>query len=162
MSEGTPLGLSPGSPNRIRRIEGAVLDYGSDMTPAENPLEMGMARLVSFDKSDFIGKSALEAIRDAGVKRVLHGVFIGGAVLERNNEHRWRVLDGDTQVGAVSSAVYSPRLERNIGFALFDIDRLDAAGALCVETPEGMRDIDITTMPFLDPDKSIPRASLRR
>ena len=32
LEAGAPFGLSPGSPNRIRRIEGGVLDYGSDMT----------------------------------------------------------------------------------------------------------------------------------
>ena len=30
-----------------------------------------------------------------------------------------------------------------------------------VETPEGLRDIEITSLPFFDPDKKIPRASLR-
>ena len=78
MAAGNPLGLAPGSPNRIRRIEGGVLDYGSDMTPAENPLELGMERLVDFSKPDFIGKAALEAIRDAGVMRKVHGVFMDG------------------------------------------------------------------------------------
>jgi len=47
---GEPHGISPGSPNRIRRIEGGVLDYGSDIIVDNNPFEMGLERLVSLDK----------------------------------------------------------------------------------------------------------------
>ena len=46
MTAGQPYGISPGSPNRIRRIEGGVLDYASDITPDENP-----SNLVSIDSS---------------------------------------------------------------------------------------------------------------
>ncbi len=161
MAAGKPLGLAPGSPNRIRRIEGGVLDYGSDMTPAENPLEMGMQRLVDFDKDDFIGKQSLAQIRDAGVTRQVKGVFMNGPAFEKNNEHRWQITDGDARVGEISSAVFSPRLERNIGFALFDAVALGNLKAPQVHTAEGIRDIEITSMPFIDPDKAIPRKALR-
>ncbi len=132
------------------------------MTPAENPLEMGMERLVDFDKPDFIGKAALEKIRDEGVKRKVVGIFMDGDAFEKNNEHRWPVFSGDEKVGHVSSAVYSPRLEKNIGFALLDVAHSDSDSALWVETAEGERNITRTRLPFFDPDKKIPRASLRK
>ncbi len=162
MAAGKPLGLTPGSPNRIRRIEGGVLDFGSDMTPNENPLEMGMARLIDFEKTDFIGKSALQKIRDAGIQRQVVGIFMDGDAFEKNNEHRWPVFSGAEKVGHVSSAVYSPRLEKNIGFALLDTAHSSGANPLRVETAEGERNITITKLPFFDPDKKIPRASLRQ
>ena len=161
MDVGAPMGLSPGSPNRIRRIEGGVLDFASDMTPDENPLEMGMERLVDFSKTDFIGKTALEKVRDDGVRRKVCGVFMSGEAFRKNNEHRWPVFNGSGQVGAVSSAVYSPRLERNIGFALLDVDSIPDSEGLRVETAEGIRDIELTEMPFIDPAKQLPRTDLR-
>ena len=161
MAAGQPLGLTPGSPNRIRRIEGGVFDFGSDMTPAENPLEMGMQRLVDFDKPDFIGKTALESVRAEGARRKVVGVFMDGDAFEKNNEHRWPVFSDAEKVGHVSSAVYSPRLERNIGFALLDAAHASDDVALQVETAEGLRNITLTSLPFVDPDKKIPRASLR-
>lgn len=162
MRAGEPMGLSPGSPNRIRRIEGGVFDFGSDMTPAENPLELGMDRLVDFGKTDFIGKTALQRIRAEGAKRKMVGVFISGEMLTRNNEHRWPVSSDSVQAGVVTSAVFSPRLQRNIGFALLDIAYSAPGSRLRVETPEGVRDLEITSLPFIDPDKKIPRASLRK
>ena len=86
---------------------------------------------------------------------------MGGDPFEKNNEHRWAVFNDAKQVGEVTQAVYSPRLERNIGFALLDVSRSNESDALRVETPEGVRDITITSLPFFDPDKKIPRASLR-
>ena len=81
---------------------------------------VGNLVLVDFDKADFIGKSALEGIRSEGVRRKVVGIFMDGDAFEKNNEHRWPVFSDAKKVGHVSSAVYSPRLERNIGFALLD------------------------------------------
>ena len=160
MAAGAPLGLAPGSPNRIRRIEGGVLDYGSDMTPAENPLEMGMERLIAWDKPDFLGKAALERVRDEGVTRRHVGVFMGGEPFERNNEQRWAVVADGRRVGDVTSAVHSPRLDRNIGFAILDVPFDQGETPLQVESPEGVRDVEITDLPFV-PQPDATRAILR-
>ena len=160
MAAGAPLGLAPGSPNRIRRIEGGVLDYGSDMGPAENPLEMGMERLIAWDKPDFLGKAALERVRDEGVTRRHVGVFMGGEPFERNNEQRWAVVADGRRVGDVTSAVHSPRLDRNIGFAILDAPFDQGETPLQVESPEGVRDVEITDLPFV-PQPDATRARLR-
>ena len=158
---GAPFGLSAGSPNRIRRIEGGVLDYGSDMTTAENPFEVGLGGRIDFDKGNFIGREALLRIAETGLSRQMKGAIIDGPALQKNNEHRWPVLADDRQVGAMSSAVHSPRLDQNIGFALMDIEWTESAEDLMVETAEGLRGMRFAEMPFIDPKKEIPRAALR-
>ena len=159
---GEPHGISPGSPNRIRRIEGGVLDYGSDIIVDNNPFEMGLERLVSLDKpANYIGKRALQRIADTGVSRKITGAFMSGDVFEKTNEHRWRVTKDGVKVGEVTSAVYSPRLKRNIGFVLADIDVIRNRNGLEVDTPEGIRDLEITDIPFIDANKTIPRQTLR-
>ena len=161
MEAGKPMGLSPGSPNRIRRIEGGVLDFGADMLPSNNPVELSMARLISTDKADYIGKAAIDRILTEGPTRMMKGAFMGGETFQKNNEHRWRVFDGDQFAGEVTSAVFSPRLERNIGFILADLAYAENGTRLEVDTPEGRRELEVTDLPFLDKDKSIPRRSLR-
>ena len=148
MTAGKPYGISPGSPNRIRRIEGGVLDYASDITPDENPLELGLDRLIAWD-TDFLGKAALKKVRDEGVRRRLIGLFLDGPALQKNNEHRWPVTSASTKVGFVTNAVHSPRLDRNIAFAMID-DPFDANDTLLtVETVEGARSAERTTLPFI-------------
>ena len=161
LEAGAPYGLSPGSPNRIRRIEGGVLDYGSDMTINETPFDVGLGKRIDFDKGDFIGRDALLTLSKTPQKRKMQGVFISGAAFTKNNEHRWVVRMGDQKVGEMTSAVHSPRLDRNIGFVLLDQDYASGDHHLTVDTPEGVRDLELTTMPFIDPKKAIPRAALR-
>ncbi len=84
-----------------------------------------------------------------------------GDVFEKNNEHRWRVTKDGVNVGEVTSAVYSPRLKRNIGFVLADIDVIKNSNGLQVDTLEGIRDLEITDIPFIDAKKTIPRQILR-
>lgn len=148
MSAGKPYGISPGSPNRIRRIEGGVLDYASDITPDENPLELGLDRLIAWD-TEFLGKAALEKARDEGVRRRLIGLFLDGPALQKNNEHRWPVTGAGTKVGSVTNAVHSPRLDRNIAFAMIDVPFDANDTALTVETVEGARSAERTTLPFI-------------
>ena len=148
MTAGQPYGISPGSPNRIRRIEGGVLDYASDITPDENPLELGLDRLIAWD-TDFLGKAALEKVRDKGVRRRLIGLFLDGPALQKNNEHRWPVTSASTKVGFVTNAVHSPRLDRNIAFAMIDVPFDANDTVLTVETVEGARSAERTTLPFI-------------
>lgn len=161
LEAGKPFGLAPGSPNRIRRIEGGVLDYGADILPADNPFEMGMGRFVDLDKPNFIGKTALAYIKTNGISRQMMGAFMDGAPFLKNNEHRWPVLSSSELVGEVTSAVHSPRLERNIGFVLADLAHTQVVRMLEVQTPEGRRALEDTTLPFIDPGKTIPRRRLR-
>jgi glycine cleavage system aminomethyltransferase T len=155
MTAGKPYGISPGSPNRIRRIEGGVLDYASDITPDENPLELGLDRLIAWD-TDFLGKAALEKVRDKGVRRRLIGLFLDGPALQKNNEHRWPVTSAGTKVGFVTNAVHSPRLDRNIAFAMIDVPFDANDTVLTVETVEGARSAERTTLPFISspPEKT--------
>ncbi len=119
-----------------------------------------MGKRIAFDKGDFIGRDALLKIKNDGPTRQIRGAFVDGPAFTKNNEHRWAVRAGDKKVGEMSSAVHSPRLDRNIGFVLLDADVPETAENLTVETAEGVRKLTLTTMPFIDPDKKIPRADL--
>jgi aminomethyltransferase len=161
LAAGAPFGLTPGSPNRIRRIEGGILDYGSDMTADENPFEVGLGTRVDFEKGDFISRDALLRISEDGPERTMSGAFMDGLPFQKSNEHRWPVLSGGMKVGEVTCAVHSPRLDRNIGFALLETAHADPAALFTVETPEGVQSLQLTTTPFLDPEERIPRSPLR-
>jgi glycine cleavage system aminomethyltransferase T len=56
----------------------------------------------------------------------------------------------------VTSAIYSPRLERNIGFAWLPVERSTLGERLTVETEWGPRSGNVVEMPFVDPSKQIP------
>ena len=158
MEAGKPYGIVPTGPSDIRRIEAGILNYGVDMTLDNNPYEIGLERLVDLDKSEpFIGRDALQRIKSEGVKRKLVGVEIDGARLEFNMT-RWPVRAGDARVGNITSAIYSPRFKKNIGYAMVPIAHAALGTGLKVDTPDGERQAKVVTMPFVDPDKAIAKS----
>ena len=114
-------------------------------------------RLVDLDtEADFIARDALTRVRDEGVKQKIVGVEIDGDRLEMNATD-WPV-SADGASGRVTSAVYSPRLEKNIGYAWLPVEHTELGTHVAVETPEGMRDATIAPLPFFDPEKQIPKS----
>ena len=158
MSAGQPFGLKPGHTSTIRRIEGGMLSYHADMDNMTNPFELGLDRLVALDSdADFIGKSALCAIRDKGVTRKQIGLIIDGEAFAGPNTRFWPVICNDLVVGKVTSAVYSPRLEKNIAMAMIELASFEADGAVSVKTSSGLRSAHITGLPFYDPSKNLAK-----
>ena len=49
MKAGEEFNIKPTGPCDIRRIEGAIFNWGADMTYENNPIEMGLDRLVDWD-----------------------------------------------------------------------------------------------------------------
>jgi aminomethyltransferase len=157
MLAGEPYGIAPTGPSDIRRIEAGILNYGVDMTLATNPYEVGLERLVSLDKPEgFIGRDALKKIADKGVERKLVGVEIEGPRLDLNMT-RWPVRSGNTPLGEVTSAVYSPRLAKNIGYAMLPVGYTALGTLVTVDTADGERSATVVPMPFIDPAKTIAK-----
>ena len=158
MRAGQPYGIAPGSPSQIRRIEAGIYSYGADMTTENNPFEIGLGRLVDTElEADFIGKAALQRIKEAGVTRKLVGVEIDGEPLPAGLED-CIVFDGNSSVGKLTSSVYSPRLKQNLGFAMVPLRLTEPGIALDLRTPEGTRSATVVPMPFFDLDKQLAKS----
>lgn len=156
MAAGAPFGLKAGHTSTIRRIEGAMLSYHADMDAGTDPFELGLGRLVDLDmEAEFIGKAALRRIARDGVRRRLVGLVIEGAPLGGPNTRFWSVRAGGARVGKVTSAVHSPRLERNIALAMVATDHAETGTVLEVEAPEGPARATVVDTPFFDPKKTL-------
>ena len=160
MAVGGPLGLKPGHTSSIRRIEAGMLSYHADMTLANNPYEMGMGRLVDLDmEADFISKAALTLIKERGVSQQLVGLEIDGAPFVGSNDFFWPILKEGVKVGTVTSAIYSPRLQKNIALAMISIDHTASGRVLQVDKLSETRACTVVPIPFYDPKKSLATAS---
>jgi len=158
MEAGRPFDIRPTGPVDIRRVEGGILNWGADMTIENNPFEVGLDRLCSLDgPAEFMGKEALRRIRDEGVRRRLVGVEIDGEKLDMNFT-KWPVHAGDGQVGTVTTALWSPRLEKNIGYAWLPVELAGDGTSVTVATPSEERGATVVPMPFIDPGKLIPKS----
>jgi len=159
MAAGAPLGLKPGHTSTIRRIEGGMLSYHADADIHTNPYELGMDRLVNLDmEADFIGKAALRRIREIGVSRRQVGLHIECAPLKGPNTTFWPISQDGKTVGKVTSAVYSPRLEKNIALAMISTDCAITGATVEVALPSRRVKSTIVERPFFDPRKKLAAA----
>jgi len=174
---GQAHGLRVIGPCHMRRIEGGMLAHGADITVDTNPFEVGMGYdwMVDLDqKADFIGKDALRRIKAEGPARKLVGLELGGAPLGTYNDgsmiDAFPVLHDGEIVGKVTSACFSPRLEKNIGLALvpaalsevgtrFTVDVAEGPGAQLL-SGEDLVEAQVVPKPFIDPTKEQPKSDV--
>jgi aminomethyltransferase len=158
MAAGRPHQIRPTGPSDIRRIEAGILNWGADITLDNNPYEVGLERLVDEGKgADFIGRRALQEIKTAGAQRKLVGIEIAGGALDLNMT-KWPVKAEGEVAGHVTSAVFSPRLSKNIGYALVPAAHAGLGTKLAVVLPGGEeRPARVVARPFVDPKKAIPK-----
>jgi glycine cleavage system aminomethyltransferase T len=166
LEAGAPYGLAPIGPSHIRRIEGGILAHGCDMTIDENPYEVGYGYrwMVELDQDqDFIGRKALRRISGEGVRRRLVGVEIAGARLGAYNDGSmpdfFPVLHHGEHIGKVTSACYSPRLDKNIGYAMVPVEYADIGTELTVRRPEETVDAVVADRVFVKPEHAEQRLS---
>lgn len=137
----TPAGL--GARDTLR-LEAALPLHGHELSPTITPLEAGLGWVVSWDKGDFRGRSALAAQKEHGLTRRLRGLVLDGRRPARDGSS---VLAGDgRRVGTVTSGNFSPTLGCAIALGLLAADvsvgdgvtidiRGDSVGATVVATP---------------------------
>ena len=156
MSAGKEHGIQPGHTSSIRRIEGGMLSYHADADIYTNPFELGLDRLVNLESDlDFIGKEALKKIKQDGIKRKQVGLIIDCNPLSGPNTTFWPIEKNGKKIGKVTSAVYSPRLKKNIALAMIQINYSELGNQLDVQTHEGKYSATIVEKPFYDPKKKI-------
>lgn len=160
---GEEFDIRPIAPCEARRIEAGIFNYGSDMTLDDTPLHItGMERLVEPQSQDYLGKAALEALAETGVDRKLVGMFLEGGQLRAELSVPWPVIHGGEQVGRVTDAVWSPGMERNIGYMWVPIELAEPGTRVEVVTENGEELTAVAaTIPFVDPRKEVPARSLK-
>jgi aminomethyltransferase len=158
MEAGKPYDIRPIAPCEARRIEAGIFNYGSDMTIADTPFHvMGLERLVEQQDADYIGKAALEEIRRTGVDRKLVGIEVEGEALPFELSRKCRAFHDLEHVGTVTDLIWSPRLEKNIGYVWVPIGLVGPGTPLEIEAPDGARWPGRTAaIPFLDATKRVP------
>jgi glycine cleavage system aminomethyltransferase T len=160
MEAGRAYDIRPIAPCEARRIEAGIFNYRSDMTIENNPFEVtGLERLVDLDKqADYIGKDALLRIAKEGVLRKLVGVELENDQLSYELAEAWPVRGSDGPIGRVTDAIWSPRLQKNIGYAWVPMELAAPGTQLTVDSPKGSTTARVVMLPFLDPSKKIPAA----
>lgn len=115
LEAGASFGIAPiglGARDTLR-LEARMCLYGNDIDDETTPLEAQLGWAVKLSKPDFIGKAALVAQREAGLKRRLVGLKVADKIARHGNPV---VIDG-APAGVVTSGTRSPTTNENIALA---------------------------------------------
>lgn len=98
------------------RLEAGMNLYGNEMDETVSPLEANMGWTITWspEERDFIGKTALLAQKQAGVKNKLVGLVLEGRGVLRS--HMKVIIEGVGE-GETTSGTMSPTLKKSIGIA---------------------------------------------
>jgi aminomethyltransferase len=107
-----PCGL--GSRNTLR-LESKMALYGHEISDKINVWEAGLDRYCKMEKGDFLGRTALQRARAAGLRRTLVGIEMIDRGIARD-EYRCCNEAGEP-IGVVTSGSPSPTLGKNIALA---------------------------------------------
>jgi len=159
MESGQHMGLKPGHTSTIRRIEGAMLSYHADMDINTNPYELGLDKFIEIDKDfDFVGKTALKEIRKHSVRRIQIGLDIKAEPMAGPNTRFWDIRIDNQTVGQVTSAVYSPRLKKNIALAMILKEHSIIGNDVEVISGDKIMSAEVVEKPFFDPRKTAAKS----
>ncbi len=150
---GQHLGIRPGCPNLIDRIETGLLSFGNEMTRANHPLECGLARWCDLDADiNCLGLDALRRIAKEGSRNRMCGVAFS-APTDRVCAQPWPVSVDGERVGQLTSAIHSPRRHAHVGLGILATHAATIGQTVSVQLPDGTEGRGtVQPLPFPDTD----------
>jgi len=140
----SPIGL--GARDTLR-FEASLPLYGHEISSDITPLEAGLGYFVKLD-TDFIGKEALVAQKEAGLKRKLVGLQLLKKGICR---HGYTVCDADeNEIGFVTTGYLLPQREYSIALALIDIKHTNLDDIVYVQIRNKFYEAKVTTKKFIN------------
>jgi sarcosine oxidase subunit alpha len=148
---GEEFGLKPFGveAQRVLRLEKGHLIIGQDSDALSTPLEAGLDWLVAFDKPSFHGREPLNRLRERGPRSRL----IGFTAVQEDwvPEEGCQVVEENQPVGRVTSARFSPTLQRSLGLAWVPA-RLNVGDQFFIRCHEADVPAIVAPLPFYDPE----------
>jgi len=149
METGKEFNIVPSCPNQIDRIEAGMLSHLGDTTLNDNPLELNLPKFCDLDQeSDFIGKSALKKIRNAGIKKQFTGFKISGEKIGYNMRSIPVVDNNTNHIGYITSCIYSPNFGCNLGLGYVNIEHIQSEDEFNCNHDDVSRKVEIVPLPF--------------
>lgn len=142
--EAAPAGLAS---RDSLRLEAGMPLYGHELSRDLTPFAAGMGKVVSLAKpSDFVGRAALEKIKDDAPSRVLVGLKGSG---RRAGRAGYPVADSEgTLIGEVTSGAPSPTLGYPIALAYVDAAHSEVGTHVSVDLRGKPQPFEVVALPF--------------
>lgn len=146
---GRPFDIGPGAPATAERTESGLLSVGGDTDSFTNPFEVRLEKYVDLEVGDdVIGIQALREIANRGAARQQLGLILDGDKPQPLGFVWEDIHQSGTRIGAMTNCVWSPRMNRNIGYALIAASP-KAGDRVVVYRETGPVSAELAELPFL-------------
>ena len=144
-SGATPAGLGA---RDVLRIEAGLPLYGHEINEEINPFEAGLDFAVKLQKENFVGKEALERLKDS-ISRKRMGIKMMERGIPREG---YKVFSEEKEIGFVTSGTYSPTINCGIAMAYLPLG-MKTGDEVKVKIRERYERGAISNLPFYDVEK---------
>ncbi|WP_052158872.1 glycine cleavage system aminomethyltransferase GcvT [Halobacillus sp. BBL2006] len=148
LEAGQPHGVKPvglGARDTLR-FEANLALYGQELSKEITPIEAGLNFAVKVNKKeDFIGKEVLKKQKEEGPSRKLVGIEMIDKGIPRTH---YAVLDGEVEIGFVTTGTQSPTLGKNVGLALIDKEYTELGTEVTVQVRKRKLKAKVVATPF--------------
>jgi len=129
------------------RLEAGMPLYGNELSLERSPFDAGLGPVVALKskEGDFVGRSALEAAKEAGSKRKLVGLKGLG---RRAGRGHYPVLKDGNVVGEVTSGQPSPTLGYPVAMAYVDVEFTEPGTDLDIDLRGKAEPFEVVALPF--------------
>lgn len=152
---GTPLGLTPvgSEASHVLRVEKGFLSLAHEVDATVDPIDLGMAWVMSANKTDYLGRRSVALRRSSGrARRELVGllthdpgrVLIDGAPLTPQGRRQ-------ASEGFVSASVWSVAIQRSVALGLLERGRTRIGETVFVRIKDEVVPATVTEPCFYDP-----------
>jgi aminomethyltransferase len=133
------------------RLEAGLCLYGNDIDESTTPIEADLKWIISMEKPNFEGKSALERQEKEGIRRKRVGFVLKQGI----PRHGYPILSNEngSLSGVVTSGTFSPLLRKGIGMGYVPTEIANPGSKILIDTSGKKNDGEITRMPFYDTSK---------
>ena len=159
MNAGREFGILPcglGARNTLR-LEARLSLYGHEISESISVWEAGLERFCKMDKGDFVGRTALERARSAGLSRTLVGLEMVDRGIARDGYRCCN--EAGEMVGGVTSGSPSPTLGKNIALAFVPPQAAMLGTTVYVEIRGQKCKAKVVPTPFYKRSKAIGQSS---
>jgi folate-binding protein YgfZ len=134
----------------VTRVEGGRPIFHKDMDETTIPLEAGIEdRAISLTKGCYVGQEIIIRVLHRGhgrVARRLAGLTVDGSSVPSIGD---RIRSAEREIGSVTSAVWSPALDRPIAMGYVHRDFAEPSTAVAIVSGEQPLSASVTRLPFV-------------
>ncbi len=142
--EAAPCGL--GARDSLR-LEAGISLYGLDIDEDTNPFDADISWVVSMEKQDFVGRSALDKLKNQRQTRIRRGLVLD----EKIPRAGFEILNSNRQqIGRVTSGTFSPIIKRGIALGYVSTEYSEPGTPVEVKVRDSNAKARVARPPFYD------------